>query len=309
MGRPVGPMAAWIDERRSLRRSHSGARANPWARWSVPAFASPALEPFGRFGQKPHMSGHVAAICRHPVKGFTPESLTHVELAPGEGFPHDRIWAVENGPSGYDPEAPAFTPKQKFTVLAAIPKVAAARTRYDEASGLFTAEAPGAPAFAGRLADAQGRQAFAAWLTEVLGADDLRGPLKVVEARGPFRFTDHPLGQVSIINLASVRDLSEKIGVELDPRRFRANLYVDGWPAWAENEWTGRELMVGWGRARVVKPIVRCAATEVDPTTAVRDLEVVKALFDNYGHMFCGIYVQMTSAGRVGLGDAATAPQ
>jgi hypothetical protein len=133
--------------------------------------------------------------------------------------------------------------------------------------------------------------------------------LKVVDARGAFRFTDHPQGQASIINLASIRELSAKMGVELDPLRFRANLYVEGWPAWAENEWTGRELMVGWAQAKVFKSIVRCAATEVNPTTAVRDQEVVKALFDNYGHMFCGIYIQMTSAGRVGLGDAVTAPQ
>ena len=255
------------------------------------------------------MSGHVAAIFRHPVKGFTPESLTYVDLAPGEGFPHDRMWAVENGPSGYDPDAPVFTPKQKFTVLAAIPKVAAARTRYDEASGVLSAEAPGAATFAGKLDDAQGREGFAAWLTAFLEPDDLRGPLKVMDARGGFRFTDHPLGQVSIVNLASVRDLSQKMGVELDPLRFRANLYVEGWPAWIENEWEGRELMVGWARAKVFKPIVRCAATEVDPTTAVRDHPVVKALFDNYGHMFCGIYIQMTTAGRVSLGDAVTAPQ
>jgi uncharacterized protein YcbX len=254
------------------------------------------------------MSGHIAAIFRHPIKGFTPESLGHVELAPGEGFPHDRSYAVENGPSGYDPEAPAFTPKQKFTVLAAIPKVAAARTRLDDATGVLTAEAPGAPIFAGRLDEAEGREGFAAWLSDLLG-DEAKGPLRVVDARGQFRFTDHPLGQVSIINLASVRDLSQKMGVELDPLRFRGNLYVEGWPAWAENEWTGRELMVGWARAKVFKPIVRCAATEVDPTTAVRDLEVVKALFDNYGHMHCGIYIQMTSAGRIALGDAVTEPQ
>jgi hypothetical protein len=254
------------------------------------------------------MSGLVAAIYRHPVKGFTPEPLPHADLAPGEGFPCDRLWAVENGPSGYDAEAPVFTPKQKFTVLAAIPKVAAARTCYDEASGLLTAQAPGRSDFRGHLAEASGRDAFAAWLTAMLDADDLRGPLKVVEARGAFRFTDHPLGQVSVINLASVRDLSAKMGVELDPLRFRANLYVEGWPAWAENDWAGRELMLGWARAKVFKPIVRCAATEVDPTTAVRDLEVTKALFDHYGHMHCGVYLQVTSAGRVGLGDAVTIP-
>lgn len=255
------------------------------------------------------MSGHVAAIFRHPVKGFTPEPLHQVELAPGEGFPHDRAWAVENGPSGFDPDAPAFTPKQKFTVLAAIPKVAAVRTRLDDATGVMTADAPGAAPFAGRLDEPEARDRFAAWLTAVLDADDLRGPLKVMEARGAFRFTDHPLGQVSIINMASVRDLSARMGVEIDPLRFRGNLYVEGWPAWVENEWTDRELMVGWAKAKVFKPIVRCAAIDVDPATAIRDLEVVKALYDNYGHMFCGIYIQMTTTGRVALGDAVTAPQ
>ena len=255
------------------------------------------------------MSGHVAAIFRHPVKGFTPESLTHVDLAPGEGFPHDRTYAVENGPSGFDPEAPAWVTKQKFTVLAAIPKVAAARTHVDDATGVSTARARGRPTFAGRLAEPADREAFAAWLTDFLDPEDVRGPLKVVDARGQFRFTDHPMGQVSVINLASVRDLSAKMGVELDPLRFRGNLYVEGWPAWAENGWEGRELMLGWARATVFKPIVRCAATEVDPTTAERDLEVVKALFDNYGNLHCGIYVRVTSGGGVGLGDAVTAPQ
>lgn len=254
------------------------------------------------------MSGHVAAIYRHPVKGFTPERLDHADLAPGKGLAHDRIYAVENGPSGYDPAAPAWVRKQKFTVLAAIPQVAAIRTRLDDVSGVFSATAPSAPAYAGRLDDAADRDAFSAWLTPLLG-DEVRGPLKVVSASGEFRFTDHPLGQVSIINLASVRDLSVRMGVELDPLRFRANLYVEGWEPWVEQTWEGKELMVGWARANVYKSIVRCAATEVDPTTAVRDLELTKALFDNYGHMDCGIYVQVAAAGRVATGDAVTAPQ
>lgn len=254
------------------------------------------------------MTGHVAAIFRHPIKGFTPEPLSHADLAPEQGFPHDRAWAVENGPSGYDPDAPVFIPKQKFTVLAAIPKVAAARTRLDDATGVLTAQAPDAPTFAGRLTEADGRERFAAWLTHLLG-DEVRGTLKVVHATGQFRFTDHPLGQVSIVNMSSVRDLSAKMGVDLDPLRFRANLYVEGWPAWVENDWADLPLMIGWAQAQVYKPIVRCAATHVDPTTAVADQDVVKALFDNYGHMFCGIYVRVTTAGRVGLGDAVTAPE
>jgi uncharacterized protein YcbX len=253
------------------------------------------------------MTGHLCAIYRHPVKGFTPEALPHVEVAPGEGFPFDRRWAVENGPSGFDPAAPTFIPKQKFTVLASIPKVAAARTRYDDATGRLFAAAEGRADFAGDLHRSDGREGFAAWLSDLL-ADDLRGPLKVVEAPGRHRFTDHPQGHVSIVNLASVRDLGQRMGAELDPLRFRANLYVDGWPAWAENAWTGERLMLGWAQAQVFKPIIRCAATHVDPQTAERDLDVTRALFDNFGHMHCGIYVHVTFAGRISLGDACTAP-
>jgi uncharacterized protein len=67
--------------------------------------------------------------------------------------------------------------------------------------------------------------------------------------------------------------------------------------------------MVGFARAKVYKPIVRCAATHVDPTTAEPDIDVTKALFDNYGHMLLGIYVHITDPGRVSVGDAVTAPQ
>lgn len=252
------------------------------------------------------MTGYVAAIYRHPVKGFTPERLDHADLLAGAPFPCDRLYAVENGPSGFDPKAPTFIPKQKFTVLMAIPEVAKARTAYDEVTGILSATAEGQPDFAGALTDPEGRAAFATWLEGLLG-DEVRGPLQVISAAG-HRFMDHPLGQVSIINLASLRDLEARMGRPIDPLRFRANLYVEGWPAWIENEWVGRELMAGFARAKVFKPIVRCAATHVDPVTAERDMEIVKALFDNYGHMNCGIYMHVTDSGRVTVGDACTEP-
>lgn len=253
------------------------------------------------------VAGTLRALYRHPVKGFTPEPMTGVDLSPGEGFPFDRVWAVENGPSGFDPAAPAFVPKQKFTVLASLPRVAAATTRYDEGEGVLYAGAEGVAPFAGRVDTAEGREAFAAWVAELLG-EEARGPLKMIAAPAAHRFTDHPQGQVSVINLASVRDLAGKLGVEIDPLRFRANLYVDGWPAWAENDWTDQTLTLGGVTASMLKPIVRCAATHVNLKTAQRDLEVTKALFDHYGHMHCGIYLQVTSPGRLALGDVCQGP-
>lgn len=251
----------------------------------------------------PSATGRIAALYRHPVKGFTPERLASAQLERGAFFPCDRIWAVEDGPSGFDPFAPSFIPKTRFTVLMRLAGVARARTAWDDAAGVLQVEAQGLPSLSVRLADVSGREDFAAWLSALLG-DAVQGPLKVVSGPG-HRFTDHPEGHVSIINLESVRDLERRTGWRIDPLRFRANLYVDGWPAWVENEAVGQEVRLGSARARIFKSITRCAATEVDPSTAERDLAIPQALRAHYGHVFCGVYVTVTEGGRVEEGAPA----
>lgn len=254
------------------------------------------------------MPGRIAALYRHPVKGFTPERLPAALLEAGAAFPCDRIYAVENGPSGFDPAAPQFVSKQKFTVLANNPALARARTRYDEASGLLSVSTGEGPGFCADLRDAEGRQGLADWLTGFLDPEDLNGPLRVLTTRGPHRFLDDEAGAVSLINLESVRDLSRRLGVAIDPLRFRANVYVEGWPAWTELGLApGAEVKLGAVEARVVKPIVRCAATHVDPKAGVRDLNLVPALFAQYGHSFCGLYLQVAWGGQVSEGERAGA--
>ena len=54
-----------------------------------------------------------------------------------------------------------------------------------------------------------------------------------------------------------------------------------------------------------VKPITRCMATHVDPATGERDMDVVRSLFEAYGHLYCGLYARVTKSGRVALDDAA----
>jgi len=252
------------------------------------------------------MTGSIAALFRHPIKGFTPEKLQLAQLVGGEAFPGDRLYALEDGPCGFDPARPAFIPKQRFAVLAKIAEVARARTRFDDASGVLHAEADGRPPFAGKLAEPDGQVAFASWVGELLG-EAAQGPLRLVDGAG-HRFLDHPQGHVSIINLASVRDLEQRLGHHLDPLRFRANLYVEGWPPWAENDWRGRRLTLGEAEAEVFKPIVRCAAPGVDPASAIRDLDIPGELFRLYGHPHCGIYVQVTRGGMVKVGDAVSDP-
>ena len=249
------------------------------------------------------MKGAAALLARHPVKGFTPERLPRVELRVGEGFPYDRAFAVEDGPSGFDPDAPAHVSKTKFTVLAKTPAVARVRTRFDDATGIFHAKARGAAPIAADLSTEADRARFAVWLGEVLG-DDVRGPLRVLPAPGAHRFYDHPQGFVSLINLESVRDIERRIGRPVDPLRFRANIYVSGWPAWSELEAESRTVTLGQARARVFKTITRCAATHVDPDLGVRDIDMVETLRREYGHVLCGLYLHIERAGALKLGDA-----
>ena len=250
------------------------------------------------------MEALITGLFRYPVKGFSAEPLSEAELVPGRAIAQDRRWVVENGPSGFDPDAPKYVPKMKFAVLAAHPVVAAARTRVQGSD--ISASAPGRPDFHGDLAAAAGREGFGAWVEGLLG-EDARDGVRVLQAPD-YHFLDHPAGHISIVNLASVRDLEARIGKPVDPLRFRANLYVEGWPPWVENDWKGKNLLLGLARATVFAPIVRCAATEVDPQTAKKDLPLVEHLFEQYGHRDCGIYVQVTHGGTVRVGDACSTP-
>jgi len=55
-----------------------------------------------------------------------------------------------------------------------------------------------------------------------------------------------------------------------------------------------------------VKRIVRCAATNVEPHTGIRDLEIPKTLMQTFGHMDCGVYAEVTAGGVLNVGDAIT---
>ena len=63
-------------------------------------------------------------------------------------------------------------------------------------------------------------------------------------------------------------------------------------------------------RVKIIKRIQRCAATDVDPDTGIRDLTIPRTLLDNFDHTDCGVYAEVIAAGEIAPGDAiAPAPQ
>ncbi len=250
------------------------------------------------------LRGQIAALWRHPLKGFTPEALAQAALRPGEGLAFDRCWAVEHGPSGFDPAAPVHISKFRFVALAPMPSAARVRTRLDDATGRLHAAAEGAGEIVVDLTDPAEAARFAHWLTGVLG-EAVEAPLQVVQAPG-HRFFDHPQGLVSLTNRASLAALEAAVGAPLDARRMRGNVEIEGWPAFAEVALPpGTRLRLGSAVAEVFKPIQRCIATHVNPDTAAVDIDLVPALQTLTGHANCGVYVHILEAGDVRVGDGA----
>lgn len=247
----------------------------------------------------------LARLYRYPVKGLSPEPLDAADLEPNGYFPCDRRFALENGPSGFDPAAPVHQPKIKFLMLMKQAALAGLSTRYVDASGVLTIERDGRVAAQGDLRRAEGRTAIEAFLTDFLGGE-IRGAVKLLEAPDGFRFTDSASGFVSLINLASVEAIAAAQGAAVDPLRFRGNLYFEGAAPWAEADWPGRRLEIGGVTLSVLKMIDRCAATGVEPGTGRRDMDLPQTLRQNFGHIDCGVYARIETGGRVARGDVIT---
>ncbi len=250
---------------------------------------------------------NIASLYRYPVKGLTPEPLTSTVLQRGQTLPADRRYAIENGPSGFNPAAPAWLAKPHFLMLMRDEWLAGLRSHFEDATNVLIIRRNGKIVAEGDLETPEGRTAIEAFLARTF-AGQIKGPPKVLSSPG-HSFSDVARKVVSIINLASVRAIENMVGAPVHPLRFRANVYVEGWPAWSEFDLLDRTLAIGETRLKVVKRIVRCAAVNVDPDTAERDLTIPQALQRRLGHGDCGIYAEVITGGTIAAGDAIAAEQ
>ncbi|MCJ2061795.1 MOSC domain-containing protein [Methylobacterium sp. J-088] len=245
---------------------------------------------------------HVTALYRYPVKGLSPEPVERVDLETSGFFPGDRLYAIENGPSGFNAVAPRHQPKTKYLMLMRDEALARLRTRFDDATATLTVEGCGDPQ-SFRLDTEAGRDGLADLMRRFV-PESLRGEPKVLEAPPQYRFTDSPTGYVSLINRASVAAVEDYIGAPVDPLRFRGNLLIEGLAAFAELEMVGQVIEAPSGlRLKITKRTVRCAATNVDPTSGVRDCDIPWTLDARLGHRDLGVYVEVIAGGAIARGD------
>lgn len=248
----------------------------------------------------------LAALYRYPVKSLGSEALERVTLTAGQAMPGDRAYAITHKDSAFDPANPAWTPCNNFLRIVHIPILSRAVVAFDPVSERLRVTDGGAEAVYD-LSDADGREALALWAGDHAGT--IRsGPYTVASVAG-VSMTDSSDQAPSIMSLASLRDLSKRVGADLDPRRFRGNLWIDGegLEPWAELGWAGREVRIGAAVLEVIAPISRCLATAADPETGLRGDNPMPAMkAQSGGEALFGITARVVRGGDVGLGDAVS---
>lgn len=249
----------------------------------------------------------INSLYRYPVKGLSAQKLEYTTLRSGNGFPFDRLYALTDGTWTFDPEDPTPQPKTKFLALMRHERLAKLSCEFDEAGHHLRIFQDGNLLTEGSLVTTTGRtnieKFFATYLKE-----EVAGNYPAVAHKNGHVFTDVSvvspalMNSISLINLATLRQLEEKIGRQLNPLRFRANIYFEG-PAGDEQNWIDREIVIGNVRAKVNFKTKRCAATNVNPISGERDERIPNSLLRHFGHMDLGVYAEILSHGEISAGQ------
>jgi ferredoxin-NADP reductase/uncharacterized protein YcbX len=242
----------------------------------------------------------LTAIHRFPVKGFPSQSLQQAAVEAGGGIPLDRRWAVSNGER--EVAAGDWSPCQSFVRMTKNDALPLFTIAIDEAHRVLAIRSPQQEALTVRYDDEtsahEASTTLTRWFPSKFGAVS-----KLHSRDGGLGWWDHRDASVSIVNEATVASLSRAANVTLDPLRFRGNLYLDGLPAWSEFDWIGKRLRVGDVELEVLRPIDRCSATSVNPSTANRDFNVPTLLARAFGHVYCGLYARVVRGGTLHVND------
>ncbi len=246
----------------------------------------------------------IALLEHYPIKGLSGLAAAKAALTEGEGMPLDRIYAIENGSHRFEAHSPKWFPKTHFLQLMRNERLAGLALTFEEESHTLTLYRDRKQVAKGSLKTRLGRQLVEQFLSAYMKAD-ISGPPRIVFAEG-HRFTDIAAKALHFVNLETVRDVSRVTGLDLDPLRFRANVYFEGTPAWQERKWLGKTIICGDCEFAVFKETERCEATSVDPNTGKRGLSVPSALLRSWEHKKLGFYAKVTRGGTISIGDTAT---
>lgn len=231
--------------------------------------------------------GIVESLWRYPVKSMRGEEIQQAFLG-FSGVYGDRLYAFHDtaGPR----EFPFLTGREQEHMLLYHP-----RFRHPElaASPLNLAEAesggltPLYPSAADLVVDIETPSGEVLTIDDPALIDKLSAGLDATHALSLLRsdrsFTD--CRPVSVFSIQTVQQIGDEVGVALDKRRFRANIYADLTPmsGFAENTFVGRRLQIGSKAViAVTDRYPRRKMITLDPSTMHASPEILRTVRDNH---------------------------
>ena len=253
--------------------------------------------------------GKVDSLWRYPVKSMRGESLTEA-FAGFSGVYGDRLYAFHD--TGAIAGFPYLTAREQEQMLRYAPVFRHAHTmrrppNLSEAEALGPGVTPVYPDPVDTAVDVDlpdgGKFAIddpglLHRLREGLGD---RHDLRLL--RSDRAMTD--CRPISLFNVWTASQIGEEIGTTVDPRRFRANIYVDldSHEPFAENDLVGRVVQIGAKATfAVVERDPRCKMITLDPDTAEQNPDVMRSVARDHGGI-AGIYAAVLVEGTIGVGD------
>ncbi len=219
----------------------------------------------------------VAQLWRYPVKSMAGERIAHAEVG-DRGIPGDRRLAVFE-----------LAPHPSEKRLSARDVAGLLRFRANLSSGSAQVAGP-------ELESAR-------WDDELVRDRLSRQCRRELELR-PMpdgAFDDSP---ILLVHLATIAALSAELGADVDPRRFRANVYLEGEgiAAHEEPQLVGREIRCGEVVLEVTKACDRCSITTRDPDTWANWPQLLRHLVQAHDELI-GVYCRVKVPGPISEGD------
>lgn len=249
----------------------------------------------------------IRSLYRYPVKGLSGENLNSFELQEHVGLSFDRIFAIVRKAGAFDRHEPKALPKIKFLMLMRDEALAQLSTHYDQFSHRLSIKKGDDVLLTASLNESDGCKRLAEFFKDFLNDEKIEPELVFAEDH---RFTDisvvskEKMNAVSLINLDSVEDLAAAIERPVHPLRFRSNIYFEGVEPWSELDWVDKEIHIGGARLKVSMRTKRCAATQVNPDSGVRDIDIPGEIRRHRGHFDMGVYAEVIGSGSVSVGDS-----
>ena len=242
------------------------------------------------------MSVLLKHIWRYPIKSHGREELFEIYLSKNATLPYDRCWAIAHEDSKADDNN--WTECVNFSRGAKAPKLMAINASLDTSNEEVTLSHPELKNIV--IHPEKNSDELINWVSPLMPANRSQSERVVRVAGRGMTDTDYP--SVSINNISTHKAVESKLGHQLDSRRWRGNLWLEGGKPWEEFNWVGKTIVIGDCEIEIQEPIQRCSATTANPETGDRDIDTLSAL-KIWGHQDFGVYGRIVKSSKVKIGD------